>query len=62
MGHKFQDRFREPVNGGSYSETSPVFLQFLECVWQLMQQNPGAFQFNDSLLIAILEVFLLLEF
>lgn len=27
-------------------EESPIFTQFLECVRQLMYQNPGSFQFN----------------
>ena len=34
-------------------DTSPVFLQFLEGVWQLQEQFPFAFQFNERFLLAI---------
>ena len=34
-------------------ETSPVFLQFLEGVWQLQEQFPFAFQFNERFLLTI---------
>ena len=34
-------------------ETSPIFTQFLEPVWQLMCQNPTAFQFNEQFLVEI---------
>eukprot|EP00727_Mastigamoeba_balamuthi_P006781 m51a1_g2723 putative myotubularin-related protein 2 (908) ;mRNA; r:859368-862732 len=56
LGHKFTDRLRE--NSTTY-EASPVFLQFLECVWQLMKQNFGLFEFNEDLLIVIIEEALL---
>eukprot|EP01105_Mastigella_eilhardi_P025765 TRINITY_DN7114_c0_g1_i3.p1 TRINITY_DN7114_c0_g1~~TRINITY_DN7114_c0_g1_i3.p1 ORF type:complete len:738 (+),score=177.91 TRINITY_DN7114_c0_g1_i3:351-2564(+) len=55
MGHRFRDRFREVSNGGSIYETSPVFLQFLECVFQLQHQYEDAFQFTDSFLVALME-------
>ena len=47
FGHKFQDRC-----GGNLgqNETSPVFLQFLDCVYQFMAQNPTIFEFEESLL------------
>ena len=32
---------------------SPVFTQFLDCTWQIMQQYPDAFEFNDTFLITI---------
>ena len=34
-------------------EYSPVFLQFLDAVWQLTQQFPHAFQFSTHYLVAI---------
>ncbi len=34
-------------------ERSPVFVQFLDCVWQVIQQFPTAFEFNEELLIFI---------
>ena len=34
-------------------EVSPVFTQFLECVWQVMTQLPTAFQFNEHFLVTL---------
>ncbi|MDP2438857.1 MAG: myotubularin family protein, partial [archaeon] len=49
FGHKFQER-----TGHLYrqhpSERSPVFLQFLDCCYQLIQQFPFSFEFNTALL------------
>ncbi|XP_013378996.1 myotubularin-related protein 6-like [Lingula anatina] len=52
FGHKFTDRcrFLESIEA---KEESPVFTQFIECVWQLMQQFPCAFQFNERFLLTI---------
>ncbi|CAG5121603.1 unnamed protein product, partial [Candidula unifasciata] len=52
FGHKFTDRcgFLDSVDP---KETSPVFTQFLECVWQIMHQVPCAFQFNERFLYTI---------
>ena len=38
---------------GDIRETSPIFTQFLECVWQVMVQFPSAFQFNEHFLVTI---------
>ncbi|XP_053485016.1 myotubularin-related protein 1a isoform X3 [Ictalurus furcatus] len=37
------------------SERSPLFVQFIDCVWQMMRQFPSAFEFNELLLITILD-------
>lgn len=55
FGHKFRDR----VGNCDYhdldsQERSPVFLQFVECVWQVMRQYPEAFEFTERYLQAIL--------
>ena len=33
-------------------EILPVFIQFLDCVWQTIQQFPNHFEFNNNFLIA----------
>lgn len=38
---------------GDPKEVSPIIDQFLECVWQLMEQYPCAFEFNERFLITI---------
>jgi len=36
-------------------EHSPVFLLFLDCVWQIMQQFQCSFEFNEDFLILLLD-------
>lgn len=38
---------------GDPKEVSPIIDQLLECVWQLMEQFPCAFEFNERFLITI---------
>jgi len=53
FGHKFSDRCCMVGQAGS-SEASPIFTQFLDCVWQLIQHAPlGAFEFTAAYLLAI---------
>ncbi|XP_036596270.1 myotubularin-related protein 8 [Trichosurus vulpecula] len=51
MGHKFSQRCGHL--DGDPKEVSPVFTQFLECIWQLMEQFPCAFEFNELFLLEI---------
>ncbi|XP_074910382.1 phosphatidylinositol-3,5-bisphosphate 3-phosphatase MTMR8 isoform X2 [Buteo buteo] len=51
MGHKFSHRCGHL--DGDPKEVSPVFTQFIECVWQLMQQFPCTFEFNERFLLEI---------
>ncbi|XP_035027081.2 LOW QUALITY PROTEIN: myotubularin-related protein 7-like [Hippoglossus stenolepis] len=51
FGHKFSHRYAHL--DGDPKEVSPVIDQFLECVWQLSEQFPCAFEFNEHFLIAI---------
>ena len=46
-------RYRYAHLDGDPKEVSPVVDQFLECVWQLSEQFPCAFEFNELFLIAI---------
>ncbi|XP_071086998.1 phosphatidylinositol-3,5-bisphosphate 3-phosphatase MTMR6-like isoform X1 [Haliotis cracherodii] len=52
FGHKFTDRcgFLDTVEA---KEVSPIFTQFLEGTWQMTQQFPCAFQFNERFLLTI---------
>lgn len=50
FGHKFQHRLGHPDYP---NERSPVFLQFLDCVYQILTQFPSAFEFNRSYLLCI---------
>uniref|UniRef100_A0A667ZLA5 Myotubularin related protein 7a n=1 Tax=Myripristis murdjan TaxID=586833 RepID=A0A667ZLA5_9TELE len=51
FGHKFSHRCNHL--DGDPKEVSPIIDQFLECVWQLMEQFPCAFEFNERFLITI---------
>ncbi|XP_031415476.1 myotubularin-related protein 7b isoform X2 [Clupea harengus] len=51
FGHKFSHRYAHLE--GDPKEVSPVIDQFLECVWQLMEQFPCAFEFNERFLLQL---------
>ncbi|GFO25659.1 myotubularin [Plakobranchus ocellatus] len=55
FGHKFKTRVGHGEDKHSDADRSPVFLQFIDCVWQMTQQFPNAFEFNESFLITILD-------
>lgn len=46
-------RFRCGHLDGEVKEVSPVIDQFLECVWQFMDQFPCSFEYNEKFLISI---------
>lgn len=41
--------------GAHLKETSPVFHQFLDCVWQIMRQFPARFEFNEKWLLELFD-------
>ncbi|KAM9375518.1 myotubularin-related protein 7a isoform 2-T2 [Pholidichthys leucotaenia] len=51
FGHKFSHRCNHLT--GDSKEVSPIMDQFLECVWQLMEQFPCAFEFSERFLVTI---------
>eukprot|EP01036_Dinobryon_divergens_P034666 gene34666-44827_t len=52
FGYKFQDRCGHGLESTVLAEErSPVFLQFLDALWQLLQQFPTSFEYNESLLL-----------
>ena len=55
FGHKFQQRTGHGYDNATDNERSPIFLQFLDCVYQMMIQFPLAFEFDDSLLLLCID-------
>jgi hypothetical protein len=55
FGHGYD--MRSAPLGQSGSERSPVVLQFLDCIRQLMEQYPRAFEFNEKYLRYIIKGF-----
>lgn len=53
FGHKFRTR-QEYANN---HECSPVFLQFLDCVHQLVVQQPNRFEFGTGLLLQLYQAY-----
>ena len=49
FGHKFADRCL--VASDTNSEWSPIFMQFLDCVYQMYAQYPTHFEFSSKLLV-----------
>ncbi|XP_073807876.1 phosphatidylinositol-3,5-bisphosphate 3-phosphatase MTMR4 isoform X3 [Danio rerio] len=55
FGHKFADRCGHQENGDDVSEQCPVFLQWLDCVHQLLKQFPCLFEFNEAFLVKLVQ-------
>jgi hypothetical protein len=51
FGHHFALRHGQGSADWEDSQRAPIFLQWLDCVWQLMRQFPAAFEFNEELLV-----------
>ncbi|KDO20096.1 hypothetical protein SPRG_14635 [Saprolegnia parasitica CBS 223.65] len=56
FGHKFHDRVGVGKDASDLAnERSPVFLQFLDAVWQMTRQFPTAFEFNERFLLHVVD-------
>lgn len=55
FGHRFQTRIGHGNKNSEDDQRSPVFVQFVDCVFQLLQQFPCSFEFNEKLLIDMLD-------
>ncbi|KAK7925674.1 hypothetical protein WMY93_007984 [Mugilogobius chulae] len=55
FGHKFGDRCGHQENADDVSEQCPVFLQWLDCVHQLLKQFPCLFEFNEAFLVKMVQ-------
>jgi hypothetical protein len=60
FGHRFAKRCG--TGGCGYDrahheddQRAPIFLQWVDAVWQVWRQAPGAFEFNERLLVALAE-------
>jgi len=53
FGHKFQTRLGHG-NKKISEQRAPIFVQFIDCVWQVTQQFPTIFEFNEGMLLKIL--------
>ncbi|XP_036392007.1 myotubularin-related protein 4-like isoform X2 [Megalops cyprinoides] len=55
FGHKFGDRCGHQEGTEDTSEQCPVFLQWLDCVHQLLRQFPCLFEFNEAFLVKLVQ-------
>lgn len=53
FGHKMADRCGTAMCSPDTNERSPIFLQWLDCVHQLLHQYPTHFEFNHSYLVKL---------
>ncbi|KFV45087.1 Myotubularin-related protein 9, partial [Tyto alba] len=55
-GHPFQQRCAQSAYSNSKQKwEAPVFLLFLDCVWQILRQFPCSFEFNEQFLVMLFE-------
>lgn len=55
FGHKFGQRVGHGEDRHNDNDRSPVFLQFIDCVWQVANQFPSSFEFNEYFLTFVLD-------
>lgn len=55
FGHKFSSRIGHGEDKHNDNDRSPVFLQFIDCVWQILNQFPNSFEFNEDFLMLVLD-------
>ncbi|XP_017472467.1 PREDICTED: myotubularin-related protein 10-B [Rhagoletis zephyria] len=53
LEHPFQTRLGHVRGDAAEEEESPVFLLFLDCVWQLLQQYPDEFEYSQTYLTTL---------
>ncbi|GAM24993.1 hypothetical protein SAMD00019534_081680 [Acytostelium subglobosum LB1] len=51
FGHQFWKR----THGSNNDERAPLFPHFIDCVWQIINQYPSRFEFNQRLLVDLLD-------
>lgn len=53
FGHQFGSRCGHARSDVNNDQRSPVFLMWLDCVWQFMRQFPSECEFNENFLLAL---------
>jgi len=53
-GHRFAERCQYVANDET-GVIAPIFVQFLDAVYQMLRQRPGSFEFNERLLVFLAE-------
>jgi len=57
FGHCFAERFGHGKHKLKYTQRlSPIFAQWLDCVWQVTEQLPHHFEFDGRLLLSLLDL------
>eukprot|EP00457_Paulinella_chromatophora_P001320 gb/GEZN01001322.1/.p1 GENE.gb/GEZN01001322.1/~~gb/GEZN01001322.1/.p1 ORF type:complete len:998 (+),score=83.03 gb/GEZN01001322.1/:62-3055(+) len=54
FGHQFAKRAGH-MDPQMSTQRAPIFMQFIECVWQMAHQFASAFEFNEDFLIEIID-------
>ncbi|VDK36114.1 unnamed protein product [Taenia asiatica] len=57
-GHAFSERCSHLLTQRSdtiFTEAAPIFLLFLDCIWQLWCQYPSSFEFNEEFLLYLVK-------
>lgn len=62
FGHKFEDRLGHASIEHASKERSPIFVQWIDCVYQLIAQFPTAFEFNEHFIITLIDAVLSLQY
>ena len=53
FGHQFAVRTGHASDDYAHDQRAPIFLQFLDCVFQILRQFPSAFEFSSAYLVAL---------
>jgi len=62
FGHQFATRYGHCSEDADDSQRAPIFLQFLDCVYQIQHQFIHQFEFNEHLLIDLYDQLLACRF
>lgn len=54
FGHKFAERYGHADPNYANEQRAPIFIQWMDAVWQIQRQFPLAFEFNGQFLVDIL--------